>query len=156
SAGPALSSRAMRRFVMSRVLPLLAAAVVLVLGSLVAVGKPPPFVDDPNATPSAAPAAGSARPAAPEPLTGEQKMKQNALFQEAQALIEKEQWKEAGAKLREALAIGSDLGILLYLGFTEQKLDKLLNAKKLYAEVRAEAVAAKQRDMEARAATALE
>lgn len=120
-----------------------AAALALALES--AAAPPPAAPDDPYADslPQRA-------------LTRQEKARREALFREGQKLIKQQKWQEASEKLHGALKIQSDPEVLIWRGYAEQQLGKLMRARGLYKLARAEARKEKKAELEARAAQALE
>lgn len=91
-----------------------------------------------------------------KPLTPKDKAKRAALFREGKELIRDEKWKEASEKLHAALGIRTDAEILLWKGYAEERLEKLLTAREIYLLARAEAAQQKQPALEEKARQALD
>lgn len=127
-----------------------AAAWVAMTLSFGASADPPPF-----------PSAGSADDPyedgpAQRPLTREEKARRKALVDEGMKLIEKEKWKEASEKLHAAANLQVDAELLVWRGYAENNLGKLVHARRLYDLARTQAKREKRGDVETRAKQSIE
>lgn len=73
--------------------------------------------------------------------------RRQALFAEAAMLSEADRWPEAAAKIREVIAIRSSPKALVALAFAEERLDHLLEARRLLERAAEGAVAAGRLDV---------